>query len=68
MAKPTYLSAIPNGQINSCNTCHTSTSPVAWNSFGEDVAENLTDDTPDWGALCGLDSDGDGASNGLEPR
>lgn len=67
MAKPTFLVHVPNGSINSCNTCHGSAvTPVTWNAFGEDLQETLVADLPDWAAVCDLDSDGDGASNGLE--
>ena len=65
-ASPAFLTDIPNGMTNSCMTCHTSTSPAAWNSFGEDVRTNLVGDLPDWAAVCDLDSDGDGATNGEE--
>ncbi|MGB0590436.1 MAG: hypothetical protein ACPGU1_12240, partial [Myxococcota bacterium] len=65
-ASPAFLSEIPNGMTNSCMTCHTSTSPAAWNSFGDDVKATLVSGLPDWAAVCDLDSDGDGATNGQE--
>lgn len=67
MAKPTFLTHVPNGSMNSCNTCHGSAvTPVTWNAFGDDVLETLVADLPDWSAVCAMDSDGDGASNGAE--
>ncbi len=66
-ATPAFLSNVPNGTANMCDTCHISTvAPVSWNAFGEDVLETLSADVPDWAAVCSLDSDGDGATNGLE--
>jgi hypothetical protein len=65
-ATPAFLSDIPNATTNSCMTCHTSTSPAAWNSFGDDVKANLAGELPDWAAICDLDSDEDGATNGAE--
>lgn len=65
-AKGTFLSQIPNAPA-SCSTCHITTQPVpSWNDFGLDVQANLASEKPDWAAVCNLDSDGDGASNGEE--
>ncbi len=65
--KPTFPSFIPNGEINSCSNCHSGI-PFAGNpslgSFGYTVAATGT--PPKWDLLCPGDSDGDGASNGLE--
>ena len=66
-AKSFFKFKIPNGSVNNCSTCHVSTSnPVSWNAFGEDVLDTLVGLQPDWAALCPLDSDGDGATNGEE--
>ena len=55
------VSQIPNGGVYSCGTCHTSSS--AWNPFGQDFNAN----NRLWNAtLAGLDSDGDGFTNGQE--
>jgi hypothetical protein len=65
-ASPTFLLDVPNALTNSCNTCHTTTNPAAWNSFGDDVKANLVEEVPDWASVCDIDSDGDGATNGQE--
>jgi hypothetical protein len=62
-AVPGYVSAVPNGSVNSCCTCHQACSPPALNKFGSDFAAN----NHLWNAaLAALDSDGDGFSNGQE--
>jgi len=65
-AFPDYIPAEPDG----CETCHISTKPFAtWNDFGVDVRDTLTagaNGFPDWSAVCNLDSDGDGFTNGQE--
>jgi hypothetical protein len=67
MAKPAFPSWVPNGSEFGCNTCHDSAAPpVTWNAFGEDVLATMAADSPNWGAVCRLDSDGDGATNGAE--
>ncbi|MDP6943113.1 MAG: hypothetical protein QF464_03095 [Myxococcota bacterium] len=67
VAKPTFVVYVPNGSTNGCVTCHVdSATPVTWNEFGDDLKASMVDDLPDWAAVCDLDSDGDGASNGLE--
>ncbi len=67
MAKSTFKTKVPNGPVTNCLTCHTKTSPpAAWNVFGLDVKANLSDGSPDWDAVCGMDSDGDGWTNGEE--
>lgn len=65
-ALPAFGNQIP-AQTNSCFTCHISTSaPQTWNDFGLQVRANLNGGSPDWAAVCDLDADGDGASNGAE--
>lgn len=69
-ARPFRVEDIPNAP-SSCNTCHTNGGNSPRNTFGQQVAQNLTG-TPvnearvDWDTLCGLDADGDGVSNGIE--
>jgi hypothetical protein len=60
-ARPTYPNTIPNGTVESCDTCHTSGPGSARNAFGLDYAADS-----DWSVLAGLDSDGDGCTNGEE--
>ena len=60
---------IPNGGNGGCNSCHTSGGGSALNAFGVEIVNGFLDANGDviWGAdLAALDSDGDGASNGLE--
>jgi hypothetical protein len=68
LAKSNFPSLIPNGISASCLNCHNDTSGGAdnLNVMGNDVQANLSEGVPDWSALYKLDSDGDGASNGLE--
>lgn len=58
------------GQIpsapESCDTCHTSGGGSPRNPFGRDVEATLSAGDVDWPAVCPLDSDGDGSSNGEE--
>lgn len=56
------LPQAPNG----CNTCHTNGSGTPRNSFGQDVESTLNGTAVDWPAICMLDSDNDGATNGQE--
>ncbi|UCE26528.1 MAG: hypothetical protein JSW52_09265 [Candidatus Coatesbacteria bacterium] len=52
-----YVDLVPNGSVNSCNTCHLNF------SFGQDFG----DGDEQWtAALAAMDSDGDGYSNGVE--
>lgn len=54
-----YVSSIPNGTEFSCNNCHN----IGANPFREDFAANGNQ----WNhALAVKDSDGDGATNGVE--
>ena len=59
-----YVSRVPNGSKNSCLTCHDiATGAPDLNPFGSAFAAN----GHAWNAsLAAKDSDGDGASNGLE--
>jgi MYXO-CTERM domain-containing protein len=63
-----YDPNVPNGTVNSCLTCHTTLEGIDLNSFGLDVQNHKAGDTvpPDWAAVCGLDSDVDGQTNGQE--
>lgn len=60
---------LPN-QPQSCNTCHANGPGSERNAFGLQVEMHLTGDantgTLDWAALCDLDADNDGSSNGAE--
>ena len=48
---------IPNGSVNSCDTCH----------LNDDFGEDFSDAGEQWTvALAAMDSDGDGYSNGTE--
>jgi hypothetical protein len=62
-AKPEFVSAVPNAP-DSCLTCHTS--PPTLNVFGLDVQAHLAGGVPNWLAVCALDSDKDGKTNGAE--
>jgi hypothetical protein len=63
---------IPNGSKYNCLSCHTDSSGSGFTNFGSNARSNLEDTSPlqsahvDWPALCPLDSDGDGRSNGEE--
>ena len=62
------VSQVPNGAKFSCNTCHTNGGGTSRNPFGQAV-ESITgsSNTNFWGPqLAGLDSDGDGFTNGEE--
>ena len=63
-ALSTYRSRVPNGTVFSCNTCHDPvTGAPDLNLFGNDFLAN----GHVWNAaLANLDSDGDGAKNGVE--
>lgn len=50
----------------SCGTCHPGPDRTVRNVFGQAAGQNRVDGAIDWPALCALDSDGDGASNGVE--
>lgn len=64
---------LPNGERFDCATCHVNNTGGARNAFGQDVEEmglsgvggENTQDTV-WAAVCNIDSDGDGYTNGVE--
>jgi hypothetical protein len=60
-ALPSFVSKVPNGNVNSCATCHTSAPSL--NPFGADF---LSAGTVWTAALAALDSDHDGFTNGQE--
>lgn len=61
------VNQIPNGSVNGCLNCHTGNGGPR-SSFGADIeAQYLSGGNVIWGsALAGLDSDGDGFTNGWE--
>ena len=67
VARPAYVSAVPN--VN-CGSCHVSAAGGGErNAFGTDVEGSMPFAGPNdatWAALFCLDSDGDGKSNGQE--
>ena len=71
-ARSKRVRQVPNGSAASCNTCHTAGGGSPLNPFGLEIVTNfLTAAGPAgdvlWGPeLAALDSDGDGASNGVE--
>lgn len=64
--RPAQLPRAPD----SCNTCHTNGGGSPRNAFGQDVENNLTAPLAsapvNWSAVCTLDSDSDGFTNGVE--
>jgi hypothetical protein len=60
-ALPDYVSLVPNGDVHSCATCHTT--PPTLNPFGSAFLSAGFSWTP---ALAALDTDGDGFTNGQE--
>ena len=70
-ARPARINQIPNGREAQCLTCHTMPFGGARNAFGMLVHTNLDEPGPagvvQWSqTLAGVDSDGDGATNGQE--
>jgi len=71
-ARPHRVAQIPNGNVNDCANCHVNAAGGgARNAFGSAVEAGLDSNGPSgnvqWNAtLAGADSDGDGATNGLE--
>lgn len=63
-----YNPYVPNALVNDCVTCHQDVTGIDVNPFGLDVQNNKGGDgvPPDWAAVCNLDSDGDGQTNGQE--
>ena len=60
-ASPDFPDKIPNGNAIGCKACHTD-APPATNAFGTAYGSN----DHNWNAIAGLDSDGDGKTNGEE--
>lgn len=71
-ARAFRVEQIPNGDVRSCATCHVGSNFAERNAFGSAVEQTLrgvgvpAGRDVDWGAVAGLDSDGDGVSNGAE--
>jgi uncharacterized protein (TIGR03382 family) len=70
-ARAFRVTQLPNGVAFACATCHTTPSGGARNSFGTAVSDGITTSVftapAGWGPLlAGLDSDGDGFTNGQE--
>lgn len=71
-AKSNFPSLLPNGNRNSCQTCHNgATNGNSLNEFGISVFQTgggVRDRVapPNWSKLFSLDSDGDGYTNGVE--
>lgn len=68
-ARPFRPGFLPNGAENNCSNCHVSAGGGgARTTFGEDVLANVTANGMEdfWAAVCALDSDGDGLTNGEE--
>lgn len=67
-ARPFRVNQYPHGSEFGCAGCHFN--PAGGgprNSFGQDVESTLNNGNVDWGpALAGMDSDGDGFTNGEE--
>lgn len=57
---------VPNGFEIGCTTCHQGFGGGPLSSFGRDVEETLVNGDVDWQAICNLDSDADGFTNGEE--
>lgn len=69
-ARPFRVNQLPSAP-GGCDTCHTMGGGSPTNVFGRDVFQTLSGSpissaAVNWPALCVLDSDGDGASNGAE--
>ena len=71
-ARDFRVNQIPNGSVNSCRNCHTSSFGGARNDFGSEIEANYLDNAGSsgnvtWGSqLAQIDSDGDGFTNGWE--
>jgi len=68
-ARPWRVQEIPNGNVNSCYTCHTQNG--YWNAFGQDLRTNYginNGNAPKvpWAQVYDGDSDQDGQTNGQE--
>lgn len=56
---------VPNGGALACTGCHPGGDSTQFTLFGAQMRD-LPNGTADWATLCGLDADGDGATNGAE--
>jgi dopamine beta-monooxygenase len=70
-ARPFRVTQIPNGADFACTSCHTTRTGGPRNTFGTAVSDGFTTTATTapagWGpVLAGLDSDGDGFTNGQE--
>ena len=63
-ARAHRVTQVPNNMW-SCQLCHTADFAIR-TAFGDSVNDTLAGDDVDWAAVCVIDSDGDGASNGAE--
>lgn len=62
-----YIQYIPNGGLKQCNNCHPVGNTLDLNIMGEDTLPHVDKPVEQWWpALRGLDSDGDGQTNGQE--
>ena len=59
------VTQIPNN-IWGCGACHQGGGGTPRHSFGLDVERTVVGGNVDWSAVCELDSDGDGYTNGVE--
>jgi hypothetical protein len=67
-ASSDFPTGIPNGTIVGCDNCHVSVNPVQLNDFGNlfPGAQQPADVAALWVQFAKADTDGDGATNGLE--
>lgn len=65
-ARDVNVAQIPNGANFRCLSCHGEGNPGPLNAFGRQAIAHLDGRNLDWSALCDLDADGDGYSNGDE--
>ncbi len=65
-AREFRVAQLPNGARYQCMNCHLNPLGGAVNVFGLDVFRNLSGQNVNWPAICALDSDADGFSNGRE--
>jgi hypothetical protein len=65
-AREFRVAQLPNGARYQCMNCHLNPLGGAVNIFGLDVFRNLNGQNVNWPAVCPLDSDADGFTNGVE--
>lgn len=65
-ARSFRVAQLPNGFEIGCTSCHEGFGGGPRNAFGLDVDRTLVNGNVDWQAICDLDSDGDGYTNGQE--